>query len=84
MVANYAIKRKISEKFYSINVNPLGPSPNSLKAIQDNLWQISLYPDSNSNLFKIAVVKYLGNINEDNLVVGNGAMEIIRLFCDWS
>ena len=74
--------RKILD--YSINVNHLGPSPNSLKAIQDNLWQISLYPDSNSNLFKIAVVKYLGNINEDNLVVGNGAMEIIHLFCDWS
>ena len=49
---------------YSINVNPLGPSPNSLKAIQDNLWQIPLYPDSNSNLFKRTVVKYLRNKNK--------------------
>ncbi|MDO9535682.1 MAG: histidinol-phosphate transaminase [Bacillota bacterium] len=60
------------------NENPLGPSPLALKAITDYLHRISLYPDGNGYYLKQALAKHLG-LGEKNIVLGNGADELIIL-----
>ncbi len=63
---------------FSSNVNPLG-YPNSVKKSLD-LKKIPTYPDPNSTKLKQRLAKHLG-ISIDNIVVGNGATEIIYDFC---
>ncbi|MEM2160458.1 MAG: threonine-phosphate decarboxylase CobD [Candidatus Nitrosotenuis sp.] len=63
---------------FSSNVNPLG-TPNSVKKAL-GLAKISAYPDHDSSKLKQALAKYLG-VSVDNVVVGNGATEIIYDFC---
>jgi len=65
---------------FSSNVNPLGPSPNILKSIKNNLNSISIYPDSNSLNLKKNIQKYT-KIPISQIVIGNGATEIIYNFC---
>ena len=60
------------------NENPLGPSKKALKAMQDALTQVHLYPDGKSSGLKQALSRYL-NVNQENLFLGNGSDEIIRL-----
>lgn len=67
---------------FSANVNPLGPSPRALEAIKDSFWQIKFYPDSDSTKLREAISHYIGGINANNVVVGNGSTEIIYLFCE--
>lgn len=66
---------------FSTNVNPLGPSRKVLSTIKKNLNLISAYPEPDSKEFKEAVSDYL-QINEECVVAGNGANEIIHLFAD--
>ncbi len=65
---------------FSSNVNPLGPSPRALNAIESSLWSIAFYPDTNSTRLKEAVAQHFGNITPGNVVVGNGSCELIYLF----
>jgi len=67
---------------FSANVNPLGPSPLVLESIKNNLAYISYYPDLDCTSLKEAITKYLGGINEDNVVLGNGSTELIHLFAE--
>lgn len=60
------------------NENPLGPSPLAVEAIKKYLPKISLYPDGNSYYLKNALAGHLG-LGEQNIVVGNGADELIIL-----
>lgn len=65
---------------FSSNVNPLG-YPNSVKkSIQNNIKKIPLYPDHNSSELKEKLAKHL-DVSTNNLVVANGATEIIYDFC---
>ncbi|MEJ2258976.1 MAG: aminotransferase class I/II-fold pyridoxal phosphate-dependent enzyme, partial [Nitrosopumilaceae archaeon] len=65
---------------FSSNINPLGPSPKAVKAIKSNSGILSVYPDSESGKLRNILQKYL-NIPESQIVVGNGATEIIYNFC---
>ncbi len=67
---------------FSSSINPLGPSPIALKAIADDLPNLSLYPDSNSTNLRRAIAKHFRNINEDNIIIGNGSTELIYLFAE--
>ncbi|MCS7116682.1 MAG: threonine-phosphate decarboxylase CobD [Nitrososphaerota archaeon] len=67
---------------FSANVNPLGPSPLALNVIKENLWRIPYYPDPNATQLKMALSKYIGNIEPKNIVLGNGSTELIYLFTD--
>lgn len=67
---------------FSANVNPLGPSPLALNAIKKNLWRIPYYPDLNSTQLKFAISNYIGNIESENIILGNGSTELIYLFTD--
>jgi threonine-phosphate decarboxylase len=65
---------------FSSNVNPLG-YPNSVaKLFKSWMKKIPVYPDHNQTKLKHKLAKHLG-ISENNLVVGNGATEIIYNFC---
>ncbi|MFQ5920559.1 MAG: histidinol-phosphate transaminase [Nitrososphaerales archaeon] len=68
---------------FSTNVNPLGASGSVYQAIRRNIGLISHYPDPESRRFKKAVSDYLHLPDEEQaVVVGNGANELIHLFAD--
>ncbi|MDW7988296.1 MAG: aminotransferase class I/II-fold pyridoxal phosphate-dependent enzyme, partial [candidate division WOR-3 bacterium] len=62
------------------NENPLGASPKALRVLSQSLNETYLYPDDNAYYLK----KKLSEIHEvslENLIVGNGSVEIIYLAC---
>ncbi len=77
----YSVSQKPSLHLvdFSSNVNPLG-YPDAVKnAFRKNLSLLSIYPDPNSNELRNKLQKYTG-ISKDQIVVGNGATEIIYNF----
>lgn len=74
---NFRVKDIID---FSSNINPLGPSKTAIEAILNNLWQIPYYPDPDYIELRKAISKHLGNVNVNNIVVGNGSTELIYLF----
>jgi len=60
------------------NENPLGPGEKALSAIQNNLADLSRYPDGNGFGLKHALAKKL-NISIDQITLGNGSNEILEL-----
>ena len=65
---------------FSSNVNPLG-FPSKVRETFKNLSHVSIYPDPNSNELRIHLQKYTG-IPKNQIVVGNGATEIIYNYCN--
>jgi histidinol-phosphate aminotransferase len=59
------------------NENPLGPSPAALKAMQDVLSNIHLYPDGNAFYLKERLAAKLG-VEPSHLILGNGSNEILE------
>jgi threonine-phosphate decarboxylase len=64
---------------FSSNVNPLGFPPKVRDAFK-NLSHVPVYPDPSSNELRISLQKYTG-IPKNQIVVGNGATEIIYNYC---
>src|SRR5439155_3659334 len=62
----------------SANENPLGPSPHVLDAIAREAARVHLYPDGGAGALRDALARRLG-VRPDQLVVGNGADELIGL-----
>ena len=60
------------------NENPLGPSPEAVRALRERLTDLNLYPDGDCFYLKRALAAKLG-VAEDRLVFGNGSNEIIEL-----
>ncbi len=78
----YSTDMKLDPKIidFSSNVNPLG-FPHSVKnVIKKNTSLLSVYPDPNSSELKDDLAKYTG-IPKRQIIVGNGATEIIYNFC---
>lgn len=63
---------------FSASINPLGIPESIKKIILKNLDIIMHYPDLDCKHIKNSLSKYL-NISEDNLLVGNGSIELIFL-----
>ncbi len=63
---------------FSANVNPLGPSPASLKAARTSLAEVDRYPDSDTPDLKTACAWYFG-IRPDQVLCGNGSTGLIHL-----
>jgi len=61
---------------FSANLNPFGPPPGLMETI--NEMDISHYPDSESTSLRRSLSSRLG-IKQDNIIVGNGSTELIRL-----
>ncbi|MFN3966958.1 MAG: pyridoxal phosphate-dependent aminotransferase, partial [Endomicrobiia bacterium] len=61
---------------FSSNVNPLGVSSKVIKIIKSNLHKINLYPDPESKKLIKAISKFY-DIEPENIVIGNGANELL-------
>lgn len=66
---------------FSASINPLGCSERVYRAIIDNLHLVSRYPDPSSKMLKYAISNYL-LVDDDNIIVGNGANDIIHSFAN--
>ena len=65
---------------FSSNVNPLGCHPGVKKYLKKQLNQIDVYPDSESTRLR-SNLKWFTGLNPSQILVGNGATEIIYNFC---
>ncbi len=61
---------------FSANINPLGMPSSVRQAIIENLDEIEKYPDITYFDLKRAIGKF-ENINKENLILGNGAAEVL-------
>ncbi len=60
------------------NENPLGPSPEALKAAVAALSEVHRYPDASGYRLRSAIAEHNG-VNIDEVIHGNGSNEIIEL-----
>jgi threonine-phosphate decarboxylase len=65
---------------FSSNVNPLG-FPSKVRDVFKDLSQVSVYPDPDSNELRTHLQKYT-SISKNQIIVGNGATEIIYNYCN--
>ena len=65
---------------FSSNVNPLGCHPEVKKYLKKQLNQIDVYPDSESTRLR-SNLKWFTGLNTSQILVGNGATEMIYNFC---
>ena len=67
---------------FSANLNPFGPPPKVIEALNECHCElseaISHYPDSQARQLRQRLSEKLG-VKEENIVVGNGSTELIRL-----
>ncbi len=64
---------------FSSNINPLEPPRGLEQILVDNFKSLKAYPDIHYRNLKSSISNYL-NCNEKNILVGNGAVEIINNF----
>ena len=74
----YGIKKEDIISF-SANVNPLGISPKLRENLTDKIDAIASYPDRDYTSLRKEIASY-SNVNIENIIVGNGATELISLF----
>jgi histidinol-phosphate aminotransferase len=60
------------------NENPLGPSPEALKAIAGCLGDLNRYPDGSGYHVKRALSAAL-SVNDDEIILGNGSNELLDI-----
>ncbi len=65
---------------FSSNICPIGTPTSVKKILKKNIENIKNYPDSNSSTVISNLIKYT-QLKKSNLLVGNGAIEIIYNFC---
>ena len=65
---------------FSSNVSPAGTPLSVKKSIKRNIENIKHYPDSSSSTVISSLKKYT-KLEKSNLIVGNGAIEILYNFC---
>lgn len=65
---------------FSANINPLGPSQHGLSALESQLRYISHYPDATNDDILNAIADIYG-MNKNQIVVGNGAAELLYAIC---
>lgn len=60
------------------NENPYGPSPRVIEALSRAAGDgLRLYPDPESTQLREAIARYFGNIEPDQVFVGNGSDEVL-------
>src|SRR5712692_4685633 len=62
----------------SSNENPYGPAPKALKAMTDSFGLSCRYPDEHNDELIEALAK-LNGVNRDQIVLGDGSSEILKL-----
>lgn len=76
----YEVKRRYGKDVidFSANINPLGLPPQAKKTIYKNFSRILHYPDPEAKDITRKIAQYWG-IKEENVLVGNGSIELIYL-----
>ncbi len=64
---------------FSSPINYLGPSPKAVEAIEKAARIIRFYPDPNPIEFKRELADYVGDVAPENIITGNGSIEIIYM-----
>src|SRR5205823_14263295 len=62
----------------SANENPYGPCPKALQAITDSFGLACRYPDEHNNVLIEKLAK-LNSVNHDQILLGDGSGEILKL-----
>ena len=62
----------------SANENPYGPSPKALQAMTDSFGLSCRYPDEHNDVLIEKLAK-LNNVNHDQILLGDGSSEILKL-----
>jgi histidinol-phosphate aminotransferase len=62
----------------SANENPYGPSPKAFEAMTDSFGLACRYPDEHNNVLIHKLAK-LNGVNHDQILLGNGSGEILKL-----
>jgi len=65
---------------FSSNVTPLGAPKSVITVLKRKIDMISSYPDSNSHKLEQSIQKYT-KLPSSNIIIGNGATELIYNFC---
>ena len=68
---------------FSGPINFLGPSPKAVEAVKEHSRLIRFYPDPNPVDLRVEIAKYVGQgVNEKNIVLGNGSIELIYMITE--
>ena len=65
----------------SANENAYGPSPKALQAMSDSFTLACRYPDDHNNVLIDKLAK-LNGVNRDQILLGDGSSEILKLCAD--
>lgn len=60
------------------NENPLGPSPEAVKALKNHNDDLHLYPDGDSKKLKALIANH-ELLDPENIIIGNGSNEVLEL-----
>ncbi|GEM_PF-156460 len=63
------------------NENILGPCPQVIKYLKENLSDINYYPDADALKVRSKIAEHYG-VDLDNVIMGNGTDQIIEMICD--
>lgn len=63
------------------NENPLGPSPKAVKAMQEEIMKVNLYPDGACHYLRLELAAK-HQVEANQIIVGNGSDEIIKLLAE--
>src|SRR5262249_2401928 len=63
---------------FSSNENPYGPSPKGVQAMTDSFVLACRYPDEHNNVLIDKLAK-LNGVNRDQILLGDGSGEILKL-----
>jgi threonine-phosphate decarboxylase len=69
---------------FSGPINHLGPSPKALEAAEKNVKLIKFYPDPNPVELCRNIAEYVNQpgVNSDNIILGNGSIELIYMITE--
>lgn len=64
---------------FSVNINPLGPSPYIKEKMKESIENVQRYPEIKGSSSIRALAVHMG-LKENQILLGNGAIELIYLF----
>jgi threonine-phosphate decarboxylase len=68
---------------FSAPINFLGASPKAVEAVKKFAELIKFYPDPNPTELKKEIAEYVGNVSPENIIVGNGSIEVIYMVTEF-
>jgi threonine-phosphate decarboxylase len=68
---------------FSAPINFLGPSPKSVEAVKRYADRVKYYPDPNPVELKKHISEYVKGVNPENIIIGNGSIELIYIFAEY-